>query len=200
MCASAGFGVLGSTRPVNNIAEVSRSMLTTDEFGALPLYVSLSNTDVDRLVQTSADILSAPAKTPSTRAESALYVALSGKIEVVRRFDCRARSSARCRWPLGAAQSDSGSSIRCRTGAHRALRFPSMRSRSRRKPRRLQHVAKRTVLHFERLRAAVLVIARRHDDDEIERRHDADRLAASTQRADQSNVRHRTPERPVHHR
>ena len=34
-----------------------------------------------------ADIRSAPARTPSTRAESALYAVLSGKIEVVKRFD-----------------------------------------------------------------------------------------------------------------
>jgi thioredoxin reductase (NADPH) len=87
MCVSAGFGALASTRPVNNIAEVSRSMLTPDEVGALPLFASLSDTDFDRLVQTSADIRSAPARTPSTRAESALYAVLSGKIEVVKRFD-----------------------------------------------------------------------------------------------------------------
>jgi len=45
----------------------------TDDVGALPLFASLSDTDFDRLVHTSADIRSAPASTPSTRAESARY-------------------------------------------------------------------------------------------------------------------------------
>ena len=63
-------------------------MLTPDEVRAVPLFASLSDADLDRLVRTSADIrLNAGEYAVHEGGERALYAVLSGKLEVVKRFD-----------------------------------------------------------------------------------------------------------------
>ena len=63
-------------------------MLTPDEVRAVPLFASLSDADLDRLVRTSADIRLNPGEyAVHEGGERALYAVLSGKIEVVKRFD-----------------------------------------------------------------------------------------------------------------
>jgi thioredoxin reductase (NADPH) len=63
-------------------------MLTPDDIRAVPLFASLSDADLDRLVRTSADIrLNAGEYAVHEGGERALYAVLSGKIEVVKRFD-----------------------------------------------------------------------------------------------------------------
>ncbi|MEO8523149.1 MAG: cyclic nucleotide-binding domain-containing protein, partial [Caldimonas sp.] len=63
-------------------------MLTPDEVRAVPLFSSLSDADVDRLVRTSADIrLNAGEYAVHEGGERALYAVLSGRIEVVKHFD-----------------------------------------------------------------------------------------------------------------
>jgi thioredoxin reductase (NADPH) len=63
-------------------------MLTRDEVRAVPLFASLSDADLDRLVRTSADIrLNLGEYAVHEGGERALYAVLSGKIEVVKRFD-----------------------------------------------------------------------------------------------------------------
>ncbi|HSW23233.1 MAG TPA: FAD-dependent oxidoreductase [Burkholderiaceae bacterium] len=63
-------------------------MLKRDEVRAVPLFASLSDTDLDRLVRTSADIhLNAGEHAVHEGGERALYAVLSGKIEVVKQFD-----------------------------------------------------------------------------------------------------------------
>src|SRR5437773_6813428 len=65
-----------------------RSMLTPDEVRAVPLFASLSDADLDRLVRTSADIRLNPGEyAVHEGGERALYAVLSGKFEVVKRFD-----------------------------------------------------------------------------------------------------------------
>src|SRR4030095_16656834 len=63
-------------------------MLTADEVRAVPLFASLSQADLDRLVRSSADIRLIPGEyAVHEGGERALYAVLSGKIEVVKRFD-----------------------------------------------------------------------------------------------------------------
>jgi thioredoxin reductase (NADPH) len=63
-------------------------MLTPDEVRAVPLFASLSDADLDRLVRTAADIrLNAGEYAVHEGGERALYAVLSGKLEVVKRFD-----------------------------------------------------------------------------------------------------------------
>ena len=63
-------------------------MLTPDEVRAVPLFASLSDADLDRLVRTSADIrLNRGEYAVHEGGERALYAVLSGKFEVVKRFD-----------------------------------------------------------------------------------------------------------------
>jgi thioredoxin reductase (NADPH) len=68
-------------------------MLTPEEVRAVPLFASLSDADVDRLVRTSADIqLRAGEYAVHEGGERALYAVLSGKFEVVKHFDGVERS------------------------------------------------------------------------------------------------------------
>jgi thioredoxin reductase (NADPH) len=68
-------------------------MLTPDEVRAVPLFASLSDADVDRLVRTSADIrLRAGEYAVHEGGERALYAVLSGRLEVVKHFDGVERS------------------------------------------------------------------------------------------------------------
>jgi thioredoxin reductase (NADPH) len=68
-------------------------MLTPDEVRAVPLFASLSDADVDRLVRTSADIRLRPGEyAVHEGGERALYAVLSGKFEVVKHFDGVERS------------------------------------------------------------------------------------------------------------
>jgi thioredoxin reductase (NADPH) len=63
-------------------------MLTPDEVRAVPLFATLSDADLDRLVRTSADILLRPGEyAVHEGGERALYAVLSGKVEVVKLFD-----------------------------------------------------------------------------------------------------------------
>ena len=63
-------------------------MLTPDEVRAVPLFASLSDANLDRLVRTSADIrLNAGEYAVHEGGERALYAVLSGRFEVVKRFD-----------------------------------------------------------------------------------------------------------------
>lgn len=63
-------------------------MLTSDEVRAVPLFASLSDADLDRLVRTSADIRLRPGEyAVHEGGERALYAVLSGKFEVVKHFD-----------------------------------------------------------------------------------------------------------------
>ena len=63
-------------------------MLTPDEIRAVPLFASLSDASLDRLVRTAADIrLNAGEYAVHEGGERALYAVLSGKIEVVKLFD-----------------------------------------------------------------------------------------------------------------
>src|SRR6478672_11546938 len=63
-------------------------MLTPDEVRAVPLFATLSDADLDRLVRSSADIrLNAGEYAVHEGGERALYAVLSGRLEVVKRFD-----------------------------------------------------------------------------------------------------------------
>ena len=63
-------------------------MLTPEEVRTVPLFASLSDADLDRLVRTSADILLRPGEyAVHEGGERALYAVLSGKVEVVKLFD-----------------------------------------------------------------------------------------------------------------
>ena len=63
-------------------------MLTPDEVRAIPLFGSLSDADVERLVRTCADIRLRPGEyAVHEGGERALYAVLSGKLEVVKHFD-----------------------------------------------------------------------------------------------------------------
>jgi len=68
-------------------------MLTPDEVRAVPLFASLAAAELDRLVRTSADIrLNAGEYAVHEGGERALFAVLSGKLEVVKRFDGVERS------------------------------------------------------------------------------------------------------------
>ncbi|MGZ5131804.1 MAG: FAD-dependent oxidoreductase [Caldimonas sp.] len=68
-------------------------MLTIDEVRAIPLFASLSDADLERLVQTSADMRLRPGEyAVHEGGERALFAVLSGKIEVVKHFDGIERS------------------------------------------------------------------------------------------------------------
>ena len=68
-------------------------MLTLDDVRAVPLFASLSEADLDRLVRTCADIhLNAGEYAVHEGGERALYAVLSGRLEVVKRFDGVERS------------------------------------------------------------------------------------------------------------
>src|SRR5215469_1597099 len=63
-------------------------MLTADDIRKIPLFSSVSETDLERLVRTSADIhLTAGEFAVAEGGERALYAVLSGKIEVVKLID-----------------------------------------------------------------------------------------------------------------
>ena len=63
-------------------------MLTIDDVRAIPLFSSLSETELERLAQTSADMhLAAGEFAVHEGGERALFAVLSGKIEVVKLFD-----------------------------------------------------------------------------------------------------------------
>ena len=63
-------------------------MLTPDDIRAVPLFASLSDAALDRLARTCADIrLNAGEFAVHEGGERALYAVLSGRIEVVKKFD-----------------------------------------------------------------------------------------------------------------
>src|ERR1044072_4349877 len=63
-------------------------MLTVDDVAAIPLFSSLPAADLERLARTSADLHLAPGEfAVHEGGEGALFVVLSGKIEVVKTFD-----------------------------------------------------------------------------------------------------------------
>ncbi len=63
-------------------------MLTPDEVRAVPLFATLTAADLDRLVRNCADIHLNPGEyAVHEGGERALYAVLSGKLEVVKRFD-----------------------------------------------------------------------------------------------------------------
>jgi thioredoxin reductase (NADPH) len=63
-------------------------MLTIDEVRAIPLFSTLSNADLERLVRTSADMWLRPGEfAVHEGGERALFAVLSGKVEVVKQFD-----------------------------------------------------------------------------------------------------------------
>lgn len=72
----------------NQGAGLGTAMLTTDDIRTIPLFSSLSPTELERLAETSADIhLAAGEFAVPEGGERALYAVLSGKIEVVKTFD-----------------------------------------------------------------------------------------------------------------
>ena len=63
-------------------------MLTTDDVAAIPLFSTLPPADLARLARTSADLqLSSGEFAVHEGGEGALFVVLTGKIEVVKTFD-----------------------------------------------------------------------------------------------------------------
>ena len=63
-------------------------MLTIEEVRAVPLFSSLSESELERLVRTSADITLRPGEfAVHEGGERALFAVLSGKLEVVKQFD-----------------------------------------------------------------------------------------------------------------
>ena len=63
-------------------------MLTIEEVRAVPLFSSLSQSELERLVRTSADITLRPGEfAVHEGGERALFAVLSGKLEVVKQFD-----------------------------------------------------------------------------------------------------------------
>src|SRR5437868_15405133 len=63
-------------------------MLTIDDVRAVPLFSTLATSDLVRLAQTSADLhLGAGEFAVPEGGERALFVVLSGKIEVIKTFD-----------------------------------------------------------------------------------------------------------------
>src|SRR5215472_4496124 len=64
------------------------AMLTADDIRKIPLFSSVSEADLERLVRSSADIhLAAGEFAVAEGGERALYAVLAGKIEVVKLFD-----------------------------------------------------------------------------------------------------------------
>jgi hypothetical protein len=65
-----------------------RCMLTIDEVRAIPLFSTLSDADLERLVRTAADLrLRAGEFAVHEGGERALFAVLSGKVQVVKQFD-----------------------------------------------------------------------------------------------------------------
>jgi thioredoxin reductase (NADPH) len=63
-------------------------MLTTDDVAAVPLFSALAAANLERLARTSADLRLSPGEFAVPEGgERALFAVLSGKIEVVKRFD-----------------------------------------------------------------------------------------------------------------
>ena len=63
-------------------------MLTIDEVRAIPLFSTLSDADLERLVRTAADLrLRAGEFAVHEGGERALFAVLSGKVQVVKQFD-----------------------------------------------------------------------------------------------------------------
>lgn len=63
-------------------------MLTIDEFRAIPSFATLSESDLERLARTSADLHLGFGKfAVPERGERALYAVPSGKMEVVKLFE-----------------------------------------------------------------------------------------------------------------
>jgi thioredoxin reductase (NADPH) len=63
-------------------------MLTIDDVVAVPLFSTLPDAELERLVRTSADIALRPGEfAVHEGGERALYAVLSGRIEVVKQFD-----------------------------------------------------------------------------------------------------------------
>ena len=63
-------------------------MLTTDDVAAIPLFAALPAANLERLARTSADLRLGPGEFAVPEGgERALFAVLSGKIEVVKRFD-----------------------------------------------------------------------------------------------------------------
>jgi thioredoxin reductase (NADPH) len=63
-------------------------MLTTDDVAAVPLFAALPAANLERLARTSADLRLSPGEFAVPEGgERALFAVLSGKIEVVKRFD-----------------------------------------------------------------------------------------------------------------
>ena len=64
-------------------------MLTVDDVRAVPLFSTLAEPELERLAQTSADLHLATGEFAAHQGaeERALFVVLSGKIEVIRLFD-----------------------------------------------------------------------------------------------------------------
>src|ERR1700722_14356214 len=63
-------------------------MLTVEEVAAIPLFSALPTTELERLARTSADLqLAAGEFAVHEGGEGALFVVISGKIEVIKTFD-----------------------------------------------------------------------------------------------------------------
>src|SRR5690349_10966061 len=63
-------------------------MLTVEDVRAIPLFSTLGSAELERLAQTSADLRLSPGEWAVPEGgERALFAVLSGKIEVVKRFD-----------------------------------------------------------------------------------------------------------------
>src|SRR5947208_11248026 len=63
-------------------------MLTVEDVAAIPLFSSLPSPELERLARTSADLHLSPGEFAVPEGgERALYAVLSGRIEVVKRFD-----------------------------------------------------------------------------------------------------------------
>src|SRR4030095_16818381 len=63
-------------------------MLTTDDVRSVPLFSTLAEKEIERLAQTSGDLhLGAGEFAVHEGGERALYAVLTGKIEVVKRYD-----------------------------------------------------------------------------------------------------------------
>jgi thioredoxin reductase (NADPH) len=82
-------------------------MPTIDEVRAIPLFSTLSDADLERLVRTAADLrLRAGEFAVHEGGERALFAVLSGKVEVVKQFDgiertlgWRLPGAIKCLWP-----------------------------------------------------------------------------------------------------
>ena len=69
-------------------------MLTADDLHAIPLFSSLSETDLERLARTAADVYLGPGEfAVHEGGEGALYAVVAGKIEVLKLIDGVERTS-----------------------------------------------------------------------------------------------------------